>query len=196
MAQINTPKAFDKSLIDPDVLDKLGPFIEYTNQNFDQLIRAFFNQITFGDNVRGKFVTVTTKHSTPITIDVNQGISAVFPYRVSGDALKYFTLTTDRTGQPRFTPYFAGPVPVQTRSFVAASGFITTECNSSVSIGDAVSITGAGNQNNNGEFVVIGKLSAPDRIVYYNANGATESRGSYSGDQEPAKDITLFIFFA
>lgn len=196
MAQINTPKAFDKSNLDSEILSKIEPFIEYTNQNFDQLIRALFNQITFGENIRGKFTQITVKHAQPITLDIREGVSGVLPYRVSGDAVKAYTLTTDLQGRPTVTFYFHGPIPIQTRTITVSSGIATAETNDPVTIGDTVSISQAGNAANNGDFLVIGKLTAPDRIVYYNSAAVAESRTTYLGVLEGAKSVNLFIFFA
>ena len=37
MAVINTPKSFDKAQIDAAVLPKIEEFVDYVNQQFDQL---------------------------------------------------------------------------------------------------------------------------------------------------------------
>lgn len=196
MANINTPKGFEKQLLQPDIISKLDPFIEYVNQNFDQLIRAFFNQITLGENFRGKFISISAKHNTPITLDVLQGISAVWPYRVADGSLKSFILSTDNRGRPTVTFFFDDALPITTRSIVFASPFCTAETNSSVRVGDRIEITGAVIDANKGTFLVVEMLENPTRVVYRNIAGVTETNTIFRGDQESAKAIDLFVFFS
>lgn len=194
MANINTPKSFEKSLLQGELLKQIEPFVDYVNQNFDQLIRALFNQLTFGENVRGQFSTVSAKHGVPITIDVTEGVGGIMPFRVSGGSLRSYYLTTGKNGAPTVTFFFDDAIPVQTRTVVEDVEFCTTECSSVVRPGDRVLITGCTNVNNNGVFLVI--ETNDSGIVYRNSSGVDETNTQFRGDRESSKTIDIFVFFS
>ena len=52
-----------------------------------------------------------------------------------------------------------------------------------------------GNSANEGDFLVLGTLDAPSRIVYLNTAGVAETVTSYRGNDESAKTVDLFVFY-
>ena len=196
MAKLNAPKAFDKSLLDQDLSEKLEPLLGHVNQNFDQLIRALYNQLTLSENVNGTLVTVSAYNNVQTFVQTGgKAIAGILPIRVSGDGLAAMSWYTDNSGRIAITFKFSDPQEIQTRSCTFSSSFGTYEVNrtSNISIGDVISVTGFGNANNNGTFVVLQKTASS--VVVYNSLGATESKSSYTGTSEAAKQVNLFILY-
>lgn len=195
MAKITAPKAFDKQSLDPKILEQIDPFIEYVNQNFDQLIRALFNQITLTENFRGRLVTVSAWHRREVLIESQgQGILAALPLKSEPSGLKSYVTTSDTGGRLSFTPAFDAAIPIKTRSVSVSSPFATYEIQASQTVlcGDKVSISQYGSKGNNGDFVVLSRSDSA--VTVYNPSAATETKASYSGVAESEKTVTLFLF--
>lgn len=190
MAQINTPKAFDKQQLDPKFLKDADPLIDYINQNFDQISRALIKQLSLGDNFRGRLLQVSAMHNQRVDI---QGDGATGIIVLSG-GVKSLEFAANTTGQVGITFKFSMPIPIKTRSVTVASGIATYEVQPSCSCapGDLVSISGYGGKSNNGDFMVLARTDTT--LVAYNAAGATETKSDYSGAQEASKTVNIFVF--
>lgn len=194
MAQLNAPKAFDTQTIDPKVLKTIQTLVEFINQNFDQLIRAFSNQLTFADNFKATIITVSAKHNTATVIEKpKDGISSIIPLKVADDGLRAFKYSADSAGRISATFQFMNPIPIKARSVTSADFFSTYEVQSSlaVSVGDTIVTTSYSNKNNNGTFLVIGKSA--NTVVVYNREGAAETKTDFTGTGETARDVTLLL---
>jgi hypothetical protein len=196
MANLNQPKSFDKGLIDAKMLSQLEPFIDYCNSNFDQVTRAFFNQITLSENVKGRVITLSAKHRQTITVPSGGGVQGVLPLYVSGgESLKSLSYSVNNRGELGITFGFGGPIPIPARSITYSSPYATIETTADVGPGDIVRIGNTANQANSGEFLVISLLASPRRVVVYNASGVAETKTAYLGSDQTAKSVTLFLMY-
>jgi hypothetical protein len=206
VAKLNAPKGFDKSRVDGELLKKLEPFIDFCNQNFDQLLSGFAGQITLGDNLAGKIVSISAQHNTPITIqNPGKAVSLILPLFSKGQAIRSIAYNQNSSGSIDLTLRFDGAIPVATKSASAAQGTIVYyECKDPVEPGDLVSVTGYGASYLNGEFLVMGVTdTSPRKILCANVNNgipASPSTGSevktaYSTTETQVNSITLFLGF-
>lgn len=194
MATLNTPKAFDKALIPSQAREDIESLVDYINQNFDQIIRAFASQITFDENFRGDRKVLSVTDGVPIEIDT--GSQAPADILVSSRVgIRSTSFTTLSTGTTQITFKFDEALPLKTRNVTASSPFAIyeTEGLSNAKAGDLVSVTGFGNKLNNGTFVV--SFRTENLIHVYNPNAATESKPQFTGDREESKEVSLFILF-
>lgn len=196
MANLNQPKGFDKAQIDGKLLTQLEPFVDYVNSNFDQIIRGFFNQLTLAENVNGKVLSLSLRHREPSTFTPSKPVTGVIPLLCqAGSAIRSFSFTVNQNGSITLTVIFDNPIPISVRSITFSSPYCTAETNASVEVGDSVRIANTANQNNSGDFLVIGKLTSPNRVVYYNANGVSESKSDYKGSSEAARSCSFYLLF-
>lgn len=202
MAQLNAPKAFDDQAIEPKVLDPIKPLVEHINQNFDQLIRALFQQLTLSENFKGRLATVSAYHNTPTALETGGiGVSGASVLKVDGDGISRFKFTAEQSGKLQLTFGFSEPVPIKTRSVSIVKDSATNslplaqyevQASLAIRVGDSVSISGYGNKNNNGEFLVLGRTT--NTITVYSASGAAETKADFTGISESPKLVTLFLY--
>lgn len=199
MAQINAPKAFDEQSIEPKTLEPIKPLVEHINQNFDQLIRALFAQLTLKENFQGRIVTIQAKHRQPASVELQgSGVSGVSVLKVEGDGVTGLEYSATTSGRLSVTLTFMRAVPIATRSvdYGVGSPYAVYEVQSSlaVKVGDRVSISGFGNKNNNGEFLVIGRTSNSVIVFNNSTAGAAETKADFTGISEASKLVTLFLY--
>lgn len=192
MAIINTPKSFDKAQIDAATLGKIEEFVDYVNQQFDQLTRALQSQLTFTENFRSKIVTVSAYNNRQISL--NEKSSYIIPLSVSGDSVKQYLASVSNAGIQNLTFKFGEPIPVKTRSVTVSAPFATYEFSgvATLEVGDRIIVRNQSNAANNGTFVV-SELTA-STIKVYNSNAVAATLTSYVGDEESAKSVTLLLF--
>lgn len=191
MALINTPKSFDKSQIDGAVLSKIEQFVDYVNQQFDQLTRALQSQLTFAENFRAKVITVSAFHNRELSL--NDKASAIIPLSVLGDSVLSYSATVSNSGVQKITFKFGNALDIRTRSVTYSAPFATYECESvsNLQVGDKVRITAQTNLNNNGTFIISQVNSAS--IAVYNSNCLAATVPDYVGAYESAKQVTLLL---
>lgn len=192
MAVINTPKSFDKAQIDSATLPKVEQFVDYVNQQFDQLTRALQNQLTFPDNFKAKLVTIAAYNNKELSL--NETAAQILPLSVLGDSIQTFSATVSNSGVQKVTIKFGNPIPVRTRAVSFSTPYATYEVENAAVIqaGDRVSVTAQSNIVNNGTFLVLQANS--NSIVVYNSNAITApGTGAYVGTVEPAKQVTLLL---
>lgn len=191
MAIINTPKSFDKAQIDSDTLSKIETFVDYVNQQFDQLTRALQNQLSFKDNFRATQVAVSVYNN--VELSLNHTATAIIPLTVLGDSIRQFSSTVSNAGTQKVTFKFGNAVPIRTRSVTFSSPFATYEVENVANLqaGDKVSITSQTNALNNGTFV-ISQVNASG-ITVFNSVGVAATLTDYVGAYEQAKQVTLLM---
>jgi hypothetical protein len=191
MAILNTPKAFEKNLIQGQVGGEISPFIDYVNQNFDQIIRAFFNQLTLGENLRGTLLNISTSNNTPTNILAAQNPAGILILK-STSPLKSYTTTVTSDGILQATFTFDEALPVKARSVAVSAPFATYEIEglSTISQGDEAEFSLFGNKLNNGTFLVLYRTE--NLVTVYNPNAAAETKSSFTGTRESTKVVTLF----
>lgn len=190
MAIINTPKSFDKAQIDGATLPKIEQFVDYTNQQFDQINRALQNQLKFADNFAAKVVTVSAYNNKELSL--NETATAILPLSVLGDSIAQFSAIVSNAGVQKITFKFGNPVPLRTRSVSFSSPWTTYEVENvaNLQVGDKVSITSQ-LSGNSGTFIITQVNSAG--IVVYNSNGGNATLTAYTGSYEAAKQVTLLL---
>lgn len=195
MAALNTPKAFDKALIPSSIREDIDPFVDYINQNFDQIIRAFSNQVTFEENFRGRAITVSAMNNTPISLDtLGQRPVNIFVSSAVGVRSTKFSVTS--TGTTQLTITFDDPIPIKTRACdVTSAPFATYQIESltNLQLGERISISGFCAKSNNGEFLV--QHFTEKIVTVYNPDAVIEDKGQFTGERETAKDVSLFVLF-
>ena len=191
MAIINTPKSFDKAQIDADTLGKIEEFVDYVNQQFDQLTRALQNQLSFADNFKSKVITVSAFNNKELSL--NETAQQILPLAVMGDSIRQFSDTVSNSGTQKITFKFGNAIQVRTRSVTYTSPFATYECESvaNLQVGDKVIIAAQTNGANNGTFVISEVGSAS--ITVYNSAGVAATLTEYVGAYEAAKSVTLLL---
>lgn len=191
MAVINTPKSFDKAQIDGDLLAKIEQFVDYVNQQFDQLTRALQNELTFSDNFKAKTITLSAYQNRELSI--NETASAIIPLSVLGDSINLFSSTVSNAGVQKVTFKFGNALPIRTRSVTVSSPFTTYEVEniSSLQAGDKVSISAQTNALNNGSYVAA--YVGTNSITVYNPSGVAATVSSYVGAYEAAKTVSILI---
>lgn len=191
MAVINTPKSFDKAQIDAAILGKIETFVDYVNQQFDQLTRALQNQLSFADNFKCKVVTLRAYNNKELSL--NETAQQIIPLAVLGDSIRQFSATVSNSGTQKITFKFGNAIPVRTRSVTYTSPFSTYECESTANlqVGDRVSVTAQTNANNNGTFL-LSEVGASSFTVV-NTLGVAATVTNYVGAYEPAKAVTIIL---
>lgn len=190
MAIINTPKSFDKAQIDSALLPKIEQFVDYVNQQFDQLTRALANQLKFADNFAAKIVTVSAYNNKELSL--NETASSILPLAVLGDSIRQYSATVSNAGVQKVTFKFGNATPIRTRSVSVSSNIATYEVENTatIQVGDKVSISSQ-LSGNSGSFIVLQVNAAS--IVVYNSNAAAATLTAYTGTQEPAKQVSLLL---
>ncbi len=195
MAIINTPKSFDKAQIDSAILGKIEPFVDYINQQFDQITRALQNQLTFADNFKAKVVIVSAVNNQELSL--NETASQIIPLSVLGDSIRQYSATVSNSGVQKITFKFGNAVPIRVRNATSSSPaapFATFEVETTTNLqaGDKVVVTSQVNADNNGTFV-IAKVSSSSIQVYHPTATTTTVATSYTGAYEVAKQVTLLL---
>lgn len=191
MAIINTPKSFDKAQIDSAVLPKIEQFVDYVNQQFDQIVRAIQNNLSFADNFKAKVIDVSAYHNTELSL--NQTASSILPLSVLGDSIHAYSTTVSNSGVQKITFKFGNPLNIRTRSVTFSSPWATYECESvaNIQVGDKVKVTNQTNSYNNGTFIVA--EVGTSTITVYNSAGVSATVADYVGSRESAKTVTLLL---
>lgn len=196
MAKLNTPKAFEKTLLSGDLREKLDTFVDFVNQNFDQLIRAFANQLSFQDNFIGRVINVVASNDTPTNLELG-GVTPVGVLVLKTDVgIKSFTLTTLSNGLSQINFKFDEAKAVKTRSADitdAPNVVYEIEGLSTIGAGDVATISGFGNKDNNGSFLVLNRVENRITVFNDNASAGNESKSSFTGDRETTKNVSLFV---
>lgn len=190
MAIINTPKSFDKAQIDGAVLPKIEQFVDYVNQQFDQVTRALQNQLSFADNFNAKVLTVSAYNNKELSL--NETATSILPLSVLSDSIRQYSSTVSNAGTQKITFKFGSAVPIRTRSITYSAPYATYECEdvSNLQVGDKVSIS-TQLSGNTGTFIVLQVNAAS--IVVYNSNATAATLTDYTGSYEPAKKVTLLL---
>ncbi len=195
MATLNLPKAFEASLLPSKVTEDLDPLLDWLNQNFDQIIRALAGQITLGENLRGRFISIQATSDIPITIDIGQTKPIGILILKSDTKVRSYSFSSLNTGVSSITFKFDEPKPLKTRSanFINSPNVIyDIEALSSAEVGETVIISGFGNKANNGTFLVLSRTE--NLITVFNSQGgANETKPAFTGDREENKNVDLFI---
>lgn len=110
MAKLTALKLFDTALLKGSKsAQELAPFIEFVNGNFDSIIRALRNQLTFGDNIKSQVIQaeVTQGLATAINLS-NTSVLGAIPLRIDHptDSLESYIFRQQSNGTWAFTPYF------------------------------------------------------------------------------------------
>lgn len=197
MAQLNAPKAFDIQELEPKFADNAAPLVEHINQNFDQVIRALFSQLTLKDNFRGQFQTLSAMNREVVSISTpKDGLSAILPLYVDSGGIKSYSWARTASGTTQITFEFSGAIPIKTRSATFSSPWITYSVTESVASklkpGDLVSVEGYSNKSNNGEFLLA--YVGTNSVVAYNSAGVAETKAEFTGTSETSKSVTVFLF--
>jgi len=200
LAKLNAPKGFDKSRLDGELLKKIEPFIDYVNQNFDQVLSAFASQISFGDNFSGKLIKLTAKHNTPITVaNPTKAVSSLIPLFSHGFPVKSAQYSQNTDGSVEITLRFDGAVPIQTKNASGDNEITAFETKDLAEPGDLVSVTNYGEPAFNGEFLVLGVSTTTPRKVYCYTpdvtSATTETKSSYTSSETQTNEVTLFMGF-
>lgn len=110
MAKLTALKLFDTALLkDAKSAQELAPFIEFVNGNFDSIIRALRNQLTFGDNIKSQLVNAAITHGQPTQVSLsNAAVLGAIPIRLdhATDSLESYIFRQQSNGAWAFTPYF------------------------------------------------------------------------------------------
>jgi hypothetical protein len=196
MATLNLPKGFEKSLLPNDLRKGLEPFIDYVNQNVDQIVRAFINQLTFSDNFRGRVSNIQAYSNTPITLELQNTAATGVIILTATAKVRSYNLTQLSTGGSQITIVFDEAKPIKTRSVSVSSGILLNyeiEAASQTEPGTLVSISGYGNKGNNGTFLVIASTSNSLTVANNNTGAAAESKTSFTGERELPKSVSLLV---
>lgn len=196
MALLNTPKAFEKALLESSVAQDVGPFIDYVNQNFDQIIRAFFNQISFPENFRGVRKTITALNNQAVTLDLGDVRPLGIIILSSSVGINSYFFTQNSQGFTEITFNFREPRYIKTKSCDAsASPLVTFEVLDSEELlpGDSVIVSGFGAKENNTQYLVVTRSAKTFLTLSFAA--VTETKSAFTGNSETSKTVDLFIFF-
>ena len=80
--KITIPRLFDASrVLGTDIGPKVQEFVEFSQQGFEQLIRALRNNLTFTNNFRCQVVNVTLRHGIEKEINTNITIGGIIPMK-------------------------------------------------------------------------------------------------------------------
>ena len=121
MTKINTPKSFDKGQIPAELLGQIEPYIDYTNQNFSQIIQALSNGISFPDNIRCTIKTISVKHL--VDTRLNLGVKNVVGVLVLNATAPIRSYTvTQVEGLFSFVFRFDEVIPIASKSIVDLPG--------------------------------------------------------------------------
>lgn len=194
MALINTPKSFDKAQMDSATLTKIETFVDYVNQQFDQVTRALQNQLTFAENFKASVITLSAYHNKELSLSATA--AGIIPLSVLGDSIQSYYANVSNAGTQKITFRFGNPVSIRTRSVTYSAPFATYEVESiaTLQVGDRVSIVSSTtnlNASNSGTFVV-SQVNAGS-ITVYNSNAVATALTEYVGTQEAAKTVTLLL---
>ena len=191
---MNVPKAFEKSLLSAQVKDGLEPFIDYVNQSFDQIIRAFLNQITLAENVRGKQLSISAKHRQFVQIDTDKQRPSGIIILNTSSPIRSWSWTSLSSGFTQISFAFDEPVPLLTRELDATNSLLYFQSPVYVIPGDRVSVSGFGNKANNDDFLVT-DISSNNLKFDTSSAVVSESKAATSGSLEQSKTIDLFILY-
>lgn len=199
MAKINAPKGFEKGQLDSGTLEKIEPFVDYVSANFEQIIRAFTNQITFPDNFNATIRTLSVKHNVPFTIpSVGRAVTGVMLMSAAGVNVRSFSYVQNSENGLAFTFKFDSAIPIKTQNATYSAPFVRYQTTSLVSVGDIVSISDYANEALNGTFIVSADETINTKFIacYNQQTGvAAETKTSYSGEDEVSKSVTLLITY-
>lgn len=192
MATLNTPKAFEKTLLDQETRKKTDLFIDYVNQNFDQIIRAFANQFSFADNFKGIFKTISASHNVPVSVDVGSTPQGVLILR-QDVGIRSWVINSLSSGNVTLTFQFDSVRPVTTRQVTFSSPYATyeIEATSLVKVGEVIRVSGYGAKTNNGDFSVVKR--SENLVTVYNDLAIAQTKATFTGTAESAVSVTLFI---
>ncbi len=192
MALINTPKSFDKAQIDSTILTKIEEFVDYVNQQVDQLTRALQNQLTFSENFKAKVLTISAYHNRQF--NVSESAAIIMPLSVLGDSIVSYSSVVSNAGVQSVTFKFGNAVPVRTRTVTKSAPFATYEVESvaNLQVGDKISVTANVNAANNGTFI-LAEVGTTTVTVYNSAAVAASGGSNYAGAYETAKQVTLLL---
>lgn len=194
MAKINVPKAFDKQLLDPAFVSKADLFIDYINQQFDQLTRALDSQLTFSDNFKADIQSVGCFHNQQVIVTPKKSVVYAFPIR-SSSPIKSAAIESNQSAQLVCTFKFDTAISIRTRNVAVSSGIATYDVqgNTTIVSGDIVSITGHNNSGNNGTFLV--SSASTTAIVVVNPSAVNETLANYVGSSDTQKSVSLLTLF-
>lgn len=194
MAQINSPKSFDSAQLSPQFIQDSGGLIDYINQQFDQLNRALLQQLTLPENMRGRMVTLSVSHNTPVTV-TNTSFTGSVIYNSGSNGVKSYTFVNDSQGNSVFTFKFNDSIPILTRTVIVSSPFATYEVKNAdnISPGDLVTVSGSTNSHNNGQFLVMQNTGT--LLTVYNSAAVAAVLPNYVGSSESVKSVSLFLYY-
>lgn len=203
MAIINTPKSFSKEALGSSKTAKeIEPFVDYVNQNFDQLQRALINQLTISENLKGQVLSVKAKHNQRIDVRANGVVRYGFVLN-SSVPVKSFFLNQDNTGNIHITVKFDTPIPISAQSQTNTTGqlFGIYRCTNigGVTEGDIVSFSGFSTASNNGTALVLNtKIDQGAPILFCSKYpGVTsETMPSFVGNSEQFQSVTIALLYA
>lgn len=109
--KLNSPKLFDITTIETEIAGKVSNLISFINSSNEEIVRALRNQLTFGDNFKGKVLTLSCVHGiATVAGGLAKGIQVlgVIPLRVldATDSLTSHNFTFTSAGEFQFTAYF------------------------------------------------------------------------------------------
>lgn len=194
MVALNTPKAFDKALLSADIKKSIDPFVDFCNQNFDQIIRGLTKQITFGENFKGSFLNIQAMNNQPVSIEAGESAPLGIIVIKADVGISSFTYTTLSTGLTQITFKFDEARAVKSRSAndtAAPLAVYEIEGLSSVLPGDRVAISGFGAKPNNGTFLCL--YRSENYITVYNPDVESQTKASFTGERELMRNITVFV---
>lgn len=196
MTKLNVPKSFDKGQIPAKLLADIEPYLDFTNQNFNQILSALESGLTFGDNIQSTLKTIEVKHL--VTTQLNLGLKSVAGVIVlnSDVQIRSFTIT-QANGLYSFTFRFDEAVTISAKSIapdpLGVAGVYTVETNDALQLGDAIrlsSYSGAG--HNNGDFLVTYIYNtSPRKVEIRNPLGALETLPNYSSTTPATRKVLL-----
>lgn len=202
MAFINTPKSFSKeSLPSAKTAKDIEPFIDYVNQNFDQIQRALINQLTISENLKGQVVTVQAKHNQAVAVNTAAPVRYGFVL-AADDGVTSFKFSNLSNGQLTCTFHFESPIPVQAKRQVNSTGDLLGiyQCTNigGIHIGDRITFSGFGAASNNGEALILGLIKdsgAPAIVCVKYPPVVQESMPSFVGESESFKSVTVALLY-
>jgi len=203
MAFINTPKSFSKEALPSSKLaTEMQPFIDYVNQNVDQIQRALINQLTFSENIKGEVVTLQMKHNQAIAVTPKASVASAFVIG-SSDEVASIRFFQTNTGALSISVRFASAIPIQARFQTNTTGQLVGiyQCRDigGVQVGDKVSFSGFGAKANNGVALVSAidaTEGAPIIVCPKYPAVVAENMPSFVGTAEESKSVSIALLYS
>ena len=116
--KLTIPRLFDAArLLSTKTGQELQELINYSQNAFDQLIRAVRNQLTFEDNFNCQVITVTLRHDREQALSITSSVLGIIPTRISSpnglDQLDKFGYYINSNNQLTVKAAFASANPNQ-----------------------------------------------------------------------------------